>query len=63
MLMDETKKKVELLAEGGEPVADVEIPRFQADPVVLIWGTRTFLRLTHNVYAEVLAYTVPMVSP
>jgi hypothetical protein len=53
-------KTVQLLAPGGALVAEVEIPRLETDPVVLLWGTGTYLRLTYKVYAEVLAYTVPM---
>ena len=52
-------KTITLLAMHGEFVAEVRIPPFQTDPAVLIWGSRTFVRLDHNVYAEVFCYAIP----
>lgn len=59
-------RRIELCLVDGSHVAFVEVPPFNKDPDVLIWGERVFVprvSLTADepvvVYVEAFAYFVP----
>ena len=42
------KNEVELVGDDYEPVARKEVPDFDREPDVLLWGDRVFLKTTEH---------------